>query len=57
MIAPGITLASYVPTLVPVLGDDLSHVQFRSLDERLFRTMSVVFDQQRKRTAGCLVGV
>src|SRR5207302_143609 len=39
---------SHVPTLVPVIGKELSHVQFRSLDEQLHRSMAVLFDQQER---------
>lgn len=46
-----------VPTLVPVLGKELSHVQFRSLDEQLFRSMAVLFDQQQRQGVARLVGM
>lgn len=48
---------SYVPTLVPVLGKELSHVQFRSLDEQLFRAMAVLFDQKQRQGVARLVGM
>lgn len=48
---------SYVPTLVPVLGKELSHVQFRSLEEQLFRAMAVLFDQQERQCVGRVVGM
>ena len=48
---------SYVPTLVPVLGKELSHVQFRSLEEQLFRAMAVLFDQQQRQGVARLVGM
>lgn len=48
---------SYVPTLVPVLGKELSHVQFRSLEEQLFRSMAVLFDQQERFNVTRLVGM
>ena len=43
--------------LVPVFGEELSHVQFRSLDEQLFRAMAVLFDQQERQGVGRLVGM
>jgi hypothetical protein len=48
---------SYVPTIVPVLGKELSHVQFRSLEEQLFRSMAVLFDQRQRHGVGRLVGM
>lgn len=48
---------SYVPTLVPILGKELSHVQFRSLEEQLFRAMAVLFDQQQRQGVARLVGM
>jgi hypothetical protein len=48
---------SYVPTLVPVLGKELSHVQFRSLEEQLFRSMAVLFDQKERHGVARLVGM
>ncbi|HEX2854469.1 MAG TPA: hypothetical protein VHO24_14660 [Opitutaceae bacterium] len=48
---------SYVPTLVSVLGKELSRVQFRSLDEQLFRSMAVLFDQQERHGVARLVGM
>jgi len=48
---------SYVPTLVPVLGKELSHVQFRSLEEQLFRSMAVLFDQEQRQGVARLVGM
>ena len=48
---------SYVPTLIPVLGKELSHVQFRSLEEQLFRSMAVLFDQKERHGVARLVGM
>jgi len=48
---------SHVPTLVPVFGKELSHVQFRSLDEQLFRSMAVLFDQKQRQGVARLVGM
>jgi hypothetical protein len=48
---------SHVPMLIPVFGKELSHVQFRSLDEQLFRSMAVLFDQQERHSVARLVGM
>jgi hypothetical protein len=48
---------SHVPTIVPVLGKELSHVQFRSLEEQLFRSMAVLFDQKERHGVARLVGM
>ncbi len=48
---------SLVPTLVPVFGKELAHVQFRSLDEQLFRAMAVLFDQKQRQGVARLVGM
>src|ERR1017187_3261018 len=48
---------SLVPMLVPVFGEELSHVQFRSLDEQLFRAMAVLFDQKQRQGVARLVGM
>jgi hypothetical protein len=48
---------SYVPTLVPVLGKELSHVQFRSLEEQVFRSMAVLFDLQERHAVCRLAGM
>jgi hypothetical protein len=48
---------SLVPTLVPVLGKELAHVQFRSLEEQLFRAMAVLFDQKQRQGVARLVGM
>jgi hypothetical protein len=45
------------PMLVPVFGDELSHVQFRSLEEQLFRAMAVLFDQEQRQGVARLVGM
>ncbi len=51
------TSKSSIPTLVPVLGKELAHVQFRSLEEQLFRAMAVLFDQQERQCVGRLVNM
>ncbi len=48
---------SLVPTLIPEFGKELSHVQFRSLDEQLFRAMAVLFDQKQQQGVARLVGM
>jgi hypothetical protein len=45
------------PMLVPVFGEELSHVQYRSLDEQLFRSMAVLFDQQERQGVARMVGM
>ncbi len=45
------------PMLIPVIGKELSHVQFRSLEEQLFRAMAVLFDQQQRQGVARLVGM
>lgn len=46
-----------MPTLIPVLGKELSHVQFRSIDEQMFRAMAVLFDQQQRQGVVRLEGM
>ena len=48
---------SRVPMLVPVMGKELSHVQFRSLDEQLFRSMALLFDQKERHSVARIVGM
>jgi hypothetical protein len=48
---------SFTPMLVPVMGEELSHVQFRSLEEQLFRAMAVLFDQEQRQGVARLVGI
>lgn len=43
--------------LIPMIGKELSHVQFRSLEEQLFRAMAVLFDQQQRHGVARLVGM
>ena len=51
------TSKTYTPMLVPVMGEELSHVQFRSLEEQLFRAMAVLFDQEQRQGVARLVGM
>src|SRR4051812_48712919 len=46
-----------MPVLVPIFGEELSHVQFRSLEEQLFRAMAVLFDQKQRQGVARLVGM
>ncbi len=48
---------SRVPMLLPVMGKELSHVQFRSLDEQLFRSMALLFDQRERHSVARVVGM
>ena len=48
---------SEAPMLIPVMGKELAHVQFRSLEEQLFRAMAVLFDQQERHGVARLVGM
>lgn len=48
---------SLMPTLIPEFGKELAHVQFRSLDEQLFRAMAVLFDQKQRQGVARLVGM
>lgn len=43
--------------LIPVMGKELSHVQFRSLEEQLFRAMAALFDQEARQGVARLVGM
>ena len=43
--------------LIPVFGKELSHVQFRSLEEQLFKSMAVLFDQQQRYGVARIVGM
>jgi hypothetical protein len=40
-----------------VFGKELAHVQFRSLEEQLFRAMAVLFDQKQRQGVARLVGM
>lgn len=43
--------------LIPVFGKELSHVQFRSLEEQLFRSMAMLFDQKERCGVARMVGM
>lgn len=51
------TSKSEVPMLIPIIGKELSHVQFRSLEEQKHRAMAVLFDQQQRQGVARLVGM
>jgi len=46
-----------VPMLIPQLGKELSHVQFRSLEEQVHRAMVALFDQEQRQFTARLVGM
>lgn len=46
-----------VPFLRPVMGKELSSVQFRSLEEQMFRSMAVLHDQKQRHCVARLVGM
>jgi len=46
-----------VPFLRPVMGKELSSVQFRSLEEQLFRAMAALHDQTQRHGVARLVGM
>lgn len=48
---------SKVPILLPVFGQELSHVQFRSLEEQLFRAMATLFAQDQRQCVARLTGM
>jgi hypothetical protein len=43
--------------LMPVMGKELAHVQFRTLEEQIFRSMAVLFDQKQRQCVARLVGM
>ena len=46
-----------VPFLRPVFGEELSSVQYRSLEEQMFRAMAALFDQKQRHGVARLVGM
>ena len=48
---------TYTPMLVPVMGAELSHIQFRSIDEQIFRAMGVLFDQTQRQGVARISGM
>ena len=45
------------PMLMPILGHELSHVQFRSLEEQLDRSMAALSDQEQRQFVARLQGM
>ena len=45
------------PFLKPVFGEEVSSVQYRSLEEQLFRAMASLFDQKQRHGVARLVGM
>src|SRR5579883_1236390 len=43
--------------LVPIMGKELAHVQFRTLEEQLFRAMAVLFDQRERQSVARIAGM
>jgi hypothetical protein len=48
---------NWAPMLMPQIGQELSHVQFRSLEEQLHRAMAALFDQEQRQGVARLVGM
>lgn len=48
---------SEVPFLRPVMGKEVSSVQFRPLEEQIFRAMAALHDQQQRHCVTRLVGM
>ena len=53
----GGSIETTVPFFRPVFGEELSSVQYRSLEEQLFRAMAALFDQQQRHGVARLVGM
>jgi hypothetical protein len=45
------------PMLIPQMGKELSHIQYRDLEEQLFRAMAVLFDQEQRECVVKLQGM
>lgn len=48
---------SEVPMLIPEMGKELSHIQFRSLDEQVHRAMRALFGQGERHFTARLAGM
>ncbi len=48
---------SRVPYLMPIFGEEVSSVQYRSLEEQLFKAMAALFDQKQRHGVARLVGM
>ena len=53
----GGTSEAEVPFLRPILGKELSSVQFEPLEEQLFRAMAVLHDQKQRHAVARIVGM
>jgi hypothetical protein len=47
---------SHIPMLIPIMGKELSSVQFEILEEQLFRAMAVLHDQEQRHCLARVVG-
>ena len=45
------------PVLIPVMGKELSHIQFRNLEEQLFRAMAALFDLTERQAVVRMKGM
>ena len=48
---------SKVPYLKPIFGEEVSSIQYRSLEEQLHRAMAALFDQKQRHGVARLVGM
>jgi len=48
---------SRVPYLMPIFGEEVSSIQYRSLEEQLHRAMAALFDQHQRHGVARLVGM
>ena len=48
---------SRVPYLMPIFGEEISSITYRSLEEQLHRAMAILFDQQQRHGVARLVGM
>ena len=53
----GNTSVSRVPYLMPVFGEEISSITYRSLEEQLHRAMAALFDQKQRHGVARLVGM
>lgn len=51
------TTTTRTPMLMPIMGKELSSVQFESLEEQMFRAMAVLFDQAQRHAVVRLDGM
>jgi hypothetical protein len=51
------TSTSKTPVLIPIVGQELSHVQFASLEEQLFEAMKSLFSQDERECVVRLAGM